>query len=121
MWMSTGLGWQTSWVATERMGCFGARKELAVQQTNVATGECPLMRAASAEAHEYKLALHQPPRARPAVSAAAAALAAARAAPSSRHVRRCPPSRQSAWEQAVPQYHTARQELRGSSVERSTC
>ena len=47
-----------------------------------------------------------------ALHAAAAALAAARAAPSALHTRRCPPCRQSACEQAVPQYHTARQALR---------
>ena len=50
----------------------------------------------------------------PASAAAAllAALAAARAAPSALHTCRCPPCRQSACEQAVPQYHTARQALR---------
>ncbi len=36
---------------------------------------------------------------------------AARAAPSAMHTRRCP-ARQLACEQAVPQYHTARQALR---------
>ena len=44
-------------------------------------------------------------------AAVAAALAAWRAAPRALHTRRCPPSRQSACEQAVPQYHTARQAL----------
>ena len=38
-------------------------------------------------------------------------LAACRAAASALHTLRCPPSRQSAWEQAVPQYQTARQAL----------
>ncbi len=47
-----------------------------------------------------------------AAAPAAASLAARRAAPSALHTRRCPPSRQSACEQAVPQYHTARQALR---------
>ena len=47
----------------------------------------------------------------PAPTGAAASLAARRATPSARHMRRCPPSRQSACEQAVPQYHTARQAL----------
>jgi len=48
----------------------------------------------------------------PAASAACrrAALAAARAAPSALHTCLCP-ARQSACEQAVPQYHTARQAL----------
>ena len=46
-----------------------------------------------------------------AAAAALAALAATRAAPSALHTRRCPPCRQSACEQAVPQYHTARQAL----------
>ncbi len=46
-----------------------------------------------------------------AAAAAAASLAARRAAPSALHTRRCLPSRQSACEQAVPQYHTARQAL----------
>ena len=43
-------------------------------------------------------------------AAAAAALAARRAASSGLHMRLCP-ARQSACEQAVPQYHTARQAL----------
>ena len=46
-----------------------------------------------------------------AASAAAASLAARRAARSALHMRRCPPSRQSACEQAVLQYHTAWQAL----------
>lgn len=43
-------------------------------------------------------------------AAAAACLAARRAAPSAAHTRRCP-ARQSAWEQAGPQYHTVWQAL----------
>ena len=56
-----------------------------------------------------------PPAAASAAASAATcrrrSFSAARAAPSALHTRLCPPSRQSACEQAVLQYHTARQAL----------
>ena len=48
-------------------------------------------------------------------SAAAACLRARRSAPSALHTRRCP-ARQSACEQAVPQYHKARQALQAGGT-----